>query len=90
MTDVARVRDAVLGADHVVPHTDADGLAAGAIALRARGEGADAAVLLGRGPNGSRPAPRRCSTGAFGRLHLLARSSTTTRRKHRRAQTRRS
>ncbi|HUR52899.1 MAG TPA: hypothetical protein VMZ71_02125, partial [Gemmataceae bacterium] len=33
----------------VVPHTDADGLAAGAIALRARGEGAGHAVLLGRG-----------------------------------------
>ena len=33
----------------VVPHTDADGLAAGAIALRARGEGADRAILLGRG-----------------------------------------
>jgi single-stranded-DNA-specific exonuclease len=33
----------------VVPHTDADGLAAGAIALRSRGEPATAAVLLGRG-----------------------------------------
>jgi len=33
----------------VVPHTDADGLAAGAIALRLQGRGADAAVLLGRG-----------------------------------------
>lgn len=45
--DVARqaLRDAVA----VVPHTDADGLAAGAIALRFRGEGAEAAVLLGRG-----------------------------------------
>ncbi|HEV2999473.1 MAG TPA: DHH family phosphoesterase [Solirubrobacteraceae bacterium] len=32
-----------------VPHTDADGLAAGAIALRARGERAGDAVLLGRG-----------------------------------------
>jgi len=39
----------------VVPHTDADGLAAGAIALRARGEGADAAVLLGRGRNPWQP-----------------------------------
>jgi single-stranded-DNA-specific exonuclease len=57
MTDVARVRDAVLGADHVVPHTDADGLAAGAIALRARGEGADAAVLLGRGQTPFGPEP---------------------------------
>lgn len=37
------------GAVAVVPHTDADGLAAGAIALRARDEGARAAVLLGRG-----------------------------------------
>jgi single-stranded-DNA-specific exonuclease len=33
----------------VVPHTDADGLAAGAIALRARGETAADAVLLPRG-----------------------------------------
>jgi single-stranded-DNA-specific exonuclease len=33
----------------VVPHTDADGLAAGAIALRERGQPAAAAVLLGRG-----------------------------------------
>lgn len=33
----------------VVPHTDADGLAAGAIALRARREAADAALLLPRG-----------------------------------------
>ena len=42
-------RQALLDAVAVVPHTDADGLAAGAIALRARGEGADAAILLGRG-----------------------------------------
>ena len=35
----------------IVPHTDADGLASGAIALRARDEGADRAVLLGRGQN---------------------------------------
>jgi len=42
------VREALLGASGVVPHTDADGLSAGALALRARGEGADAAVLLGR------------------------------------------
>jgi single-stranded-DNA-specific exonuclease len=39
----------LLEAVAVVPHTDADGLAAGAIALRARGEGAVAAILLGRG-----------------------------------------
>lgn len=42
-------REAVLAAAAVVPHTDADGLAAGAIALRARGEPAGSAVLLGRG-----------------------------------------
>jgi single-stranded-DNA-specific exonuclease len=42
-------RDALLGASVVVPHTDADGLAAGALALRARGEDAGAALLLGRG-----------------------------------------
>ena len=42
-------RQALLDAVAVVPHTDADGLAAGAIALRARGEDAAAAVLLGRG-----------------------------------------
>jgi len=42
-------RQALLDAVAVVPHTDADGLAAGAIALRARGEGAADAVLLGRG-----------------------------------------
>jgi single-stranded-DNA-specific exonuclease len=42
-------RQALADAVAVVPHTDADGLAAGAIALRARGEGAGAAVLLGRG-----------------------------------------
>lgn len=42
-------RHALDRAAAVVPHTDADGLAAGAIALRARGEGAGDAVLLGRG-----------------------------------------
>lgn len=46
---LVRARQALLNAAAVVPHTDADGLASGAIALRARGEGADAAVLLGRG-----------------------------------------
>lgn len=53
----APARDLLLGADYVVPHTDADGLAAGAIALRARGESAAAAVLLGRGqtPFGAKP-----------------------------------
>jgi single-stranded-DNA-specific exonuclease len=51
------VRAALLAADLVVPHTDADGLAAGALALRARGEDASAAVLLGRGetPFGAEP-----------------------------------
>ncbi len=44
-----RARQALRDAIAVVPHTDADGLSAGAIALRSRGEGADAAVLLGRG-----------------------------------------
>ncbi|MBE2315955.1 hypothetical protein DVA67_008215 [Solirubrobacter sp. CPCC 204708] len=46
-----RVRAALLEADVVVPHTDADGLAAGALALRARGEQAAAAALFGRGEN---------------------------------------
>lgn len=46
---IARAREALSAAGAVVPHTDADGLAAGAIALRARGEGAGAAVLLDRG-----------------------------------------
>jgi single-stranded-DNA-specific exonuclease len=41
--------DRLLVARHVVPHTDADGLSAGAIALRARCEDADAAVVLRRG-----------------------------------------
>ena len=42
-------RQALLDAVAVVPHTDADGLSAGAIALRLRGEQAADAVLLGRG-----------------------------------------
>ncbi len=41
-------REALLAADHVAPHTDADGLAAGALALLARGEDAERAVLLDR------------------------------------------
>jgi single-stranded-DNA-specific exonuclease len=41
-------RDALLAADVVAPHGDADGLAAAALALKARGEGADAACLLTR------------------------------------------
>src|SRR4051794_1940115 len=43
---LARARQALRGAVAVVPHTDADGLAAGAIALRERGERAADAVLL--------------------------------------------
>lgn len=46
---LVRARQALLNATAVVPHTDADGLAAGAIALRARREPAAAAVLLERG-----------------------------------------
>ncbi|HEU4974613.1 MAG TPA: hypothetical protein VFT50_05945 [Baekduia sp.] len=46
---LVRARQALLNAAAVVPHTDADGLAAGAMALRARGERADDAILLGRG-----------------------------------------
>jgi single-stranded-DNA-specific exonuclease len=46
---LVRARQALLNATAVVPHQGADGLAAGAIALRARHESADAAVLLGRG-----------------------------------------
>ena len=42
------IRHALLTADHVAPHDDADGLAAAAIVLRARGEDAGAAVLLDR------------------------------------------
>jgi single-stranded-DNA-specific exonuclease len=50
-TDIhlTRAHQALCNAVAVVPHTDADGLAAGAIALRARGERAGDAVLLGRG-----------------------------------------
>jgi single-stranded-DNA-specific exonuclease len=47
--DLLAARRLLGGARFVCPHTDADGLAAGAIALRARGEGASKAVLLGRG-----------------------------------------
>jgi single-stranded-DNA-specific exonuclease len=53
----ARARELLLRADYVVPHTDADGLAAGAIALRARGESAAAAVLLVRGQTPFGPKP---------------------------------
>lgn len=60
--NVAEARERLLAADVVVPHTDADGLAAGALTLRARGETADDALLLGRGqtPFGPEAAlPRR-------------------------------
>ena len=46
---LARARQALRNAVAVVPHTDADGLASAAIALRERRERADAAVLLERG-----------------------------------------
>ena len=63
-THLSRARLALRNAVAVVPHTDADGLAAGAIALRERREGADAAVLLGRGetPFG-RPPPAALPDG---------------------------
>ena len=48
-THLVRARQALRNAAAVVPRADADGLAAAAIALRERGEGADAAVLLDRG-----------------------------------------
>src|SRR4051812_4674050 len=58
---LVRARQALLNVAAVVPHTDADGLAAGAIALRARGERARDAVLLPPGvspfaPDASLPA----------------------------------
>ena len=46
---LGRAREALAAVTTIVPHTDADGLAAGAIALRARGLTADDALLLGRG-----------------------------------------
>ena len=52
-----RARDLLLSVDLVVPHTDADGLAAGAMVLRARQETADAAVLLERGETPFAPEP---------------------------------
>lgn len=58
--DYAAALRLLLDAAAVVPHTDADGLASGAIALRARGEGAERATLLGRGQNpwdGAAPLP---------------------------------
>jgi len=49
---LAAARELLHAAQVVVPHTDADGLAAGAQVLRARGEEAEAAVLL---PPGATP-----------------------------------
>jgi single-stranded-DNA-specific exonuclease len=49
VSDLADIGAALRAAAVVVPHTDADGLASGALALRARGEDAQAAVLLDRG-----------------------------------------
>jgi single-stranded-DNA-specific exonuclease len=46
---LSAARELLLAAEAVVPHTDADGLAAGAQVLRARGEAADAALLLAPG-----------------------------------------
>ena len=54
---MSRAREALAAASVVVPHTDADGLASGAMALRFRGEGAGAAVLIGRGDNPWRSPP---------------------------------
>ena len=57
---MSRARDALAAASVIVPHTDADGLASGAMALRFRGETADAALLIGRGENPWRlPPPGR-------------------------------
>src|SRR5215217_6672995 len=47
--DLERARAALAKVTHVVPHTDADGLASGAIVLRELGLSAADAVLLGRG-----------------------------------------
>src|SRR5918995_2515367 len=63
---LARARALLAKVAAVVPHTDADGLAAGAIALRERGQPAAAAVLLGRGET-----PWRRGTLAAGTPALL-------------------
>ena len=47
--DVERARAALARVIEIVPHTDADGLAAGAIVSRELGRPADEALLLGRG-----------------------------------------
>ncbi len=46
---IEAIRDALLAAEVVCSHTDADGLGAAAQVLRARGEGADAALILAPG-----------------------------------------
>ena len=48
---LSRAAALIRSARVVCPHNDADGLAAAAIALRERGESADAALLLSRGVN---------------------------------------
>lgn len=48
-TDLRAARDLLERCDQVVPHTDADGLAAGALALRAKGWSPGEALLLARG-----------------------------------------
>jgi single-stranded-DNA-specific exonuclease len=55
--DAERALRLLHAVDAVVPHTDADGLAAGALALRARRQGAADAILLARGetPFGADP-----------------------------------
>jgi single-stranded-DNA-specific exonuclease len=55
--DLSAARAELECCEAVVPHPDADGLAAAAIALRSRGEGAGAAVLLPRGATPFGPAP---------------------------------
>ncbi len=54
---ITSAREALRAAEVIVPHTDADGLAAGAIALRSRSEPAAVAVLLGRGQTPFGPEP---------------------------------
>jgi oligoribonuclease NrnB/cAMP/cGMP phosphodiesterase (DHH superfamily) len=61
----ASAREPLLRPDYVVPHTDADGLAAGAIALRARGEGAAAAVPQERSIRLAHSLARTRSRAAF-------------------------
>jgi hypothetical protein len=61
----ASARELLLRPDYVVPHTDADGLAAGAIALRARGESAAAAVLQERSIRLAHSLARTRSRAAF-------------------------